>query len=76
MSLPRIGAVAMLNRFAIGVTSQGHVLIGFAPTAHEPLTKENALNLAAWLTVLARIEDEELLSARREVENAPELEGR
>jgi hypothetical protein len=41
------------NRFAVGVNQTGVVILGTGRLLSGPLTKDDALNLAAWLATLA-----------------------
>lgn len=54
------------NRFLVGGVAGDRVVI--AHPFPQRMTKQDALNLCAWLSVLAGIEDEDLVAARRQVE--------
>lgn len=56
----------MTNRFGIGTRGDGCVS---ASAMHMPLSKDDALNLAAWLVVTAGISRTEFEAARAEVEH-------
>jgi hypothetical protein len=55
------------NRFVVGAASGGCVILALA--SRKLLSKQDALNLCAWLSVIADLDDEELLAARRQVES-------
>lgn len=56
------------NRYAVAYASDGIVTMLSPPAPRQKMSRQDALNLAAWLTVIANIEDGELLAARRDVE--------
>jgi hypothetical protein len=56
----------MLNKFLVSAAGPHTVVLG---RVHPRLTREDALNLVAWISVLANLTDDELTKARRAVEN-------
>lgn len=66
---PPPSALGSWNRFMVGAAGGRLVCLLNPPARRAHLTKEDALCLCAWLSVVAEISDEELLTARREVES-------
>jgi hypothetical protein len=60
--------IDLSNRYL--VTARKNELFVMHPRPGAAMTRDDALNLAVWLIVIAGIEDDELLEARRVVENA------
>lgn len=62
-----------LNAFAVGVNGDGDLVVRLSGLGSEPaaflVTRDGALNLVAWLSVLAEIDDATLRAARRLVES-------
>jgi hypothetical protein len=63
---PQAPLESTANRYAVGVSGRGLTRI-VAPPRHE-MDRQAALNLVAWLSVLADLSDAEILAARRQVE--------
>lgn len=55
------------NKFAVGCY-QDQIVIAVPPKRAEPLSKDDALNLAAWLVVMADLTSEDLRAAVEEIE--------
>lgn len=56
------------NRFLVGATGDNRTSVVRGALLYR-LTKQDALNLCAWLSVVADLSDEELIAARRQVES-------
>ena len=57
------------NRFAVSAFGDGVAILN-PPAAGEPLTRADALNLAAWLVALADPLEDEFAAVLEAVENA------
>lgn len=57
------------NRFVVGATAGGVVALCAPPLPRQALSRDDVLNLCAWASVVAGIEDDELAAARRQVES-------
>lgn len=55
-----------INLFAVGMSDKGVRIMN--PALPGWMDRQQALNLVAWLSVLAELEDAEILAARRQVE--------
>lgn len=67
MSRIPIERIDPTNRSLVAVDGTGRLVLMAPPTT--PITRQQALALAAWLTVLAEATDGEVLQARRDVES-------
>lgn len=64
-----MSAIDPSNRFAVSIDGHGCLWLHLCPRPHEPLSRDDALNLAAWLAALADPGGEEfarVLRAMRE----------
>lgn len=60
----------MFNKYFVSVATNGDVTVLNPAPLRLPVVKEDAINLIAWIKVLANISDKELKEAERQVENA------
>jgi hypothetical protein len=52
---PNMDPIDTTNRFQVGLAGDGIAVLGTARLLRGPISKEDALNLAAWLVAVAEV---------------------